>query len=98
MFFFFFYFHLTPTSSFLGGIVDISINLFYFYVCRVRQVYVHEIITNTKGRLSGSVVADLPFAQVMIPGSWDRVPHWAPHREPVSPSACVSASLCVFHE
>ena len=27
-------------------------------------------------------------------GSWDRVPHWAPRREPASPSA----SLCVCHE
>ena len=25
-------------------------------------------------------------------------PHWSPHREPASPSACVSASLCVSHE
>ena len=25
----------------------------------------------------------------------DRVPHQAPHREPASPSACVSASLYV---
>ena len=28
-------------------------------------------------------------------GSWAWVPYWAPHREPASPSACVSASLCV---
>ena len=32
----------------------------------------------------------LPSAQVVILGSWDRVPHRAPHREPASPSACVS--------
>ena len=29
------------------------------------------------------------------PGSWDPVPHWAPHGEPPSPFAYVSASLCV---
>ena len=46
-----------------------------------------------KGHLSGSVVERLPLAQVMIPGSWDRVPHQSPRREPTSPSACVSASL-----
>ena len=34
----------------------------------------------------------LPLAQGMIPGSWDRVPHWAPRGEPASP-AYVSASL-----
>ena len=38
---------------------------------------------------------NMPFAQVVIPGSWDQVLHQAPHREPASPSACVSASLCV---
>ena len=45
------------------------------------------------GRLGGSVVEHLPLAQVMILGSWDRVPHWAPRGEPTSPSAYVSASL-----
>ena len=40
----------------------------------------------------------LPLAQVVIPGSWDRVPHWASSREPASPSAYVSASLCGIHE
>ena len=34
-------------------------------------------------------------AQGVIPGSWDRVLHRALHREPASPSAYVSASLCV---
>ena len=48
---------------------------------------------NTQGCLGGSVVEHLPSAQVVIPGSWDRVPHWALRREPASPSACVSASL-----
>ena len=43
----------------------------------------------------GSVVEHLPLAQVMIPGSWDRVPCRAPFEEPASPFACVSASLCV---
>ena len=51
-----------------------------------------------EGCLGGSVVECLPSAQGMIPGSWDRVPHRAPQREPASPSACVSAFLCVSHE
>ena len=42
------------------------------------------------GHLSGSAVERLPLAQAVI---WDQVPHWAPCGEPVSPSACVSASL-----
>ena len=52
------------------------------------------------GHLGVSVVEHLPLAQGVIPGSWDRVLHWAPCREPASPSACVSASLylCVSHE
>ena len=45
--------------------------------------------------VSDSVVEHLPLAWVVIPGSWDRVPHQAPSGEPASPSACVSASLCV---
>ena len=49
-------------------------------------------------RLGGSMIEYLPLAQVMIPGSLDQVSHWGPHRELASPSACVSASLCVSHE
>ena len=51
-----------------------------------------------EGRLGGSGVEHLPVAQVVIPGSRDRVPHWAPCMEPASLSACVSASFCVSHE
>ena len=39
------------------------------------------------------MVEHLPLAQVVIPGSWDQVPHRAPRGEPASPSAYVSASL-----
>ena len=42
--------------------------------------------------LSGLV---LPSAQGVILETQDRVPHQAPCMEPASPSACVSASLCV---
>ena len=45
-----------------------------------------------------SVVEPLPLPQVLILGSWDRVPHGASRRErrePASPSACVFASLSV---
>ena len=51
-----------------------------------------------KGYLGGSMVEHLPLAQVVIPGSWDRVPYQAPRRKPASPSAYVSAPLCVSHE
>ena len=43
------------------------------------------------GSLGGSAAE--PLSQVLIPGSLDRVPHWAPRRESASPSYCVSASL-----
>ena len=43
-------------------------------------------------KLRGSAVERLPAAQGVILESWDGVPS---HREPASPSACVSASLCV---
>ena len=47
------------------------------------------------GQLGGSVVEHLLLAQVVIPGSWNRVPHRAPCREPASPSAYFSASVCL---
>ena len=47
------------------------------------------------GHPDGSMVEHLPLSQIMIPGSWDQVLHQAPHREPTSPSAYVSASLCL---
>ena len=36
-----------------------------------------------------------PLAQGVILETWDRVPRRAPHREPASLSACISASLCL---
>ena len=47
------------------------------------------------GWLSGLSIQLLLSAQVTVSGSWDRVPHRAPCREPASPSAYVSASLSV---
>ena len=54
-----------------------------------------QVKTSAQGRLGGSVVERLPLAQVVIPGSWVQVPNWAPHGDPASPSACVSASVCL---
>ena len=45
------------------------------------------------GYLGSSVVECLLLTQVMIPESWDRVPHQATQRQYASPSAYVSASL-----
>ena len=47
----------------------------------------------TLGHLVGLVVERLRLGQIVIPESWDRVPHWAPRRGPTSPSAYVSAPL-----
>ena len=49
--------------------------------------------TIVKGCLGGSVAENLPLAQDVIQGSWNRVLHQAPHKEPVSPFACPSARL-----
>ena len=47
------------------------------------------------GCLGGSVVEHLSLAQGLILESQDWVPHRDLHREPASPSAYVSASVCV---
>ena len=52
-----------------------------------------EPTKNHAGHLGSSVVECLPSTQVVILGCWDRVPHWAPHREPASPSAYIFAFL-----
>ena len=59
----------------------------YFYIFSV----VRKIILG--GCLGGSAVERLPLTQGMIPGSWDPMLHWAPCKEPASPSAYLSASL-----
>ena len=54
-----------------------------------------ELKSIAKGGLGGSAVERLPSAQGVILESQNQVPHQAPYMEPVSPSACVSASLSV---
>ena len=46
-----------------------------------------------EGHPGGLAVEHLPWAQVVILGSWVRVLHWAPYGEPASPSACIYVSL-----
>ena len=62
---------------------------------RGRQIMCIDLTSGMPGWLSGWASA---FGSGHDPGIWDRVPHWAPHMEPASPSACVSAFLCVSHE
>ena len=75
---------------------------FTFWWYKVFEIcYIFYTEGTFQGRLAtlqapgGSVVECLPSAQGMIPGTWDRVLHRAPCKEPASPSACVSASLSV---
>ena len=75
----------------------ICLNLFCPYIgdpCR-EQIFFPILEKSFVGRLHDSVVECLPLAQDMILRSWDGVLLWAPCREPASPSAYVSASLCV---
>ena len=60
-------------------------------MCRTNDLKVH-----VPGCLGASVVECLPLAQGVILECWDQVPHWAPRREPASPSAYVSASFCAL--
>ena len=55
----------------------------------------HSLNSHYRRCLGGLAVECLPSVQGGIPGFQDQVLHWAPCMEPASPSACVSASLCV---
>ena len=58
----------------------------------------HALMSNIMakmGCLGASVVKCLPSTQGMIPESWDGVPYQVTCEKTASPSACVSASLCV---
>ena len=55
--------------------------------------FIPEMKIKYIGHLGDSVGEHLPLAQVVILGSWDRVPHRASHGEPPSPSAYVSVSF-----
>ena len=81
--------------------MDLSLSLYFhhfFFVSGSQYIARFSLLNQSKGHLGGSVVERLPSPQVVTPESWDLVPHWAPHRKPASPSAYVSASLCVSHE
>ena len=52
-------------------------------------------VVKTRGAWVAQWLSILPVAQVVILGSWNRVPHQAHHKEPASPSAYVSIPLCV---
>ena len=60
--------------------------------CEFEQNY------SMQGHVGGSVVEYLPLAQVVIPGSWDRVLHQAPCRETAFPSAYVSAAVSLVNK
>ena len=58
-----------------------------------------EAVRIIKAGVPGSSVAEhLPSAQVVTPGSQDRVPRWVPCMESASPSACVSACMSLMHK
>ena len=65
-----------------------------------RECFLDEWIDKwIEGHLSGSVVEHLPSAQIMIPGSWDRVPHQVPRRCLFFPlPVSLPLFLCVSHE
>ena len=89
--------HADVTS--LGGTTETNTMLYVncksIKICVCVCVCVFLIYKANLGLLGGSVFEGLPLALGVTLGSRDRVPYPAPHREPASPSACVSASLSV---
>ena len=70
----------------------------FVYSTCILDPYWNWLLIPREGYLGGSAVEHLPLTQGMILKSLDRVPRRAPCMEPASPSACISASLCVSHE
>ena len=67
----------------------------FYHVKQGKRVFQSKLKIWYQGRLGGSVVECLPSAQDVIPDSRHQVPYPAPCMQPASPSACVSAPLCV---
>ena len=82
--------HHMPKKKELIYIKEILLHFLEIHLCKRKCLNL--------GRLGGSAVEHLPSDQGMIPEFRDRVSHQAPRRELASPSACVSATLCVSHE
>ena len=66
----------------LGALIMVSLLLVFKIPTKMEKL----------GHLGGLVVECLPSTQGVILESQDQVPYRAPHREPASPSAYVSAS------
>ena len=81
----------TPRLCF--KITYMVLKYFSFFQSNPTSCFLYDENFLNLGRLGGSAVEHLPFGPGCDPGIWDRVPHWAPCREPASPLACVSASL-----
>ena len=93
---------LCSTSILLCGIMACALQLSQRSLPTIFSAQLTVFLGSFKhhfpGCPGGSVIEHLPSAQVMILGSWDRVPHRAPHKESASASAYVSASVCVSLE
>ena len=82
-------------SLYFSGFSKFS-NFYILYDYKRDYMLLIENLEN-QGLLGGSVVERFLLAQIVIPGSWVRVPHWLPTRNLLLP-LLVSASLCVYHE
>ena len=71
------------------------LNFIYFFIHCPSFLFLFKIFLS-RGSLGGSMVWRLPLAQGAGLESRDRVPHQAPGLESAYPSACVSASLCLY--
>ena len=88
--------HSIRLLKFIHVIVSVGRSFLSHPILFMNVHFIHLLVnTSNLGLLSGSVAERLPLAQVMIPVSWDQVPHRAPCRGACFSSAYVSASLCL---
>ena len=73
----------------------VSLKIGSFSGSSVNETFMLPQKPKKAGHLGGSAVNHFPLAWVMIPGSWDQALYQAPHRDPASSSACISACLYV---
>ena len=97
-----FFLNSNSKTLFYGTNSSIEVNCQYVFLVQSANFlfFVHPFSPKFRsflGHMGGSVVENLPLAQVVFLESWDPVPHQAPHGEPTSPSVSLLLSVSLMN-